>query len=147
MYKNGAKQYQQVNITSEVLDADPHRLIQMLMEGALLRMVQAKAAIERNDMATKASLLGRVTEIIQTLRGSLNHDVGGEISTNLDSLYDYMVHRLLEATMQNDTSMIDEVMRLLVEVKSGWDGIREEFLKSTGAVHSAAGPTGAYVSA
>lgn len=147
MYKNGAKQYQQVNITSEVLDADPHRLIQMLMEGALVRMVQAKAAIERNDMPAKASLLGRVTEIIQTLQGSLDHDAGGELSTNLDNLYDYMVRRLLDATIHNDTAMIDEVMRLLVEVKSGWDGIREEFLQNHFAARPASMVSGSHVSA
>ena len=130
MYKSGAKQYQQVNITSEVLDADPHRLIQMLMEGALTRLVQSKGAIERKDMETKAALLGRVIDIIQTLQSSLDHNTGGDISTNLDSLYDYMVHRIIEATSRNDITIIDEVMRLLVEVKSGWDGIRQEYLDS-----------------
>lgn len=130
MYKSGAQQYQQVNVTSEVLEADPHRLIQMLMEAALTRMSQAKGAIERNDMAAKANLLGRVTDIIQTLQSSLDHTAGGELSANLDRLYDYMVRRLLEATRHNDLAMIDEVIRLLLEVKTGWDGIREEYLKS-----------------
>lgn len=128
MYKSGAQQYQQVNVTSEVLEADPHRLIQLLMEAALTRMSQAKAAIERNDMALKASLLGRVTDIIQTLQSSLDHSAGGEVSANLDRLYDYMVRRLLEATRHNDLAMIDEVIRLLLEVKTGWDGIRQEYL-------------------
>ena len=59
------------------------------------------------------------------------HDHGGEISSNLERLYDYMNRRLLEASSANDTLMIDEVMKLLLEVKSGWDGIREEYLTST----------------
>lgn len=130
MYKSGAQQYQQVNVTSEVLEADPHRLIQLLMEAALTRLSQAKGAIERQDMAAKASLLGRVTDIIQTLQSSLDHTAGGEISANLDRLYDYMVRRLLEATRHNDLAMIDEVIRLLLEVKTGWDGIRQEYLDS-----------------
>lgn len=126
--KNGAKQYQQVNATSEALEADPHRLIQLLMEAALTRMAQAKGAIDRKDMATKANLLGRVTDIIQTLQLSLNHQAGGQISSDLDRLYEYMLHRLLEATSQNDISMIDEVMQLLLQVKSGWDAIRKDYL-------------------
>lgn len=130
MYKSGAKQYQQVNVTSEVLDADPHRLIQLLMEAALTRMSQAKGAIERKEMDTKANLLGRVMEIIQTLQGSLDHSAGGELAQNLDRLYDYMNRRLLEATSKNDQSMIDEVMGLLLEIKQGWDGIRQEYLQS-----------------
>ncbi len=130
MYKSGAKQYQQVNMTSEVLDADPHRLIQLLMEAALTRMSQAKGAIERKEMDTKANLLGRVMEIIQTLQGSLDHSAGGELAQNLDRLYDYINRRLLEATSQNNLAMIDEVMSLLLEVKQGWDGIRQEYLQS-----------------
>lgn len=130
MYNSGAKQYQQVNRTSEVLDADPHRLIQLLMEAALTRMSQAKGAIDRNEMDTKANLLGRVMEIIQTLQDSLDHSQGGEISANFERLYDYMNRRLLEASRLNDIDMIDEVMGLLLEVKQGWDGIRQEYLNS-----------------
>ena len=132
MYNSGAKQYQQVNVTSEVLDADPHRLIQLLMEAALTRMSQAKGAIERNEMESKAHLLGRVMEIIHTLQGSLNHDAGGEVATNLDRLYDYMNRRLLMASARNDVSMVDEVMALMLQVKQGWDGIRDEYLSSSG---------------
>lgn len=134
MYESGAKQYQKVNVTSEVMEADPHRLIQLLMEAALTRMAQAKGAIQRSDMQEKARLLGRVNEIIQTLQSSLDHSRGGDLSGNLDRLYDYMVRRLLEATGKNDTDMIDEVMGLMLEVKTGWDGIRQEYLQS---VHSA----------
>ncbi len=133
MYESGAKQYQKVNVTSEVLEADPHRLIQLLMEAALTRMAQAKGAIQRNDMQEKARLLGRVSEIIQTLQSSLDHNNGAELAANLERLYDYMVRRLLEATSKNDTDMIDEVMGLMLEVKTGWDGIRQEYLQS---VHS-----------
>ena len=130
MYKSGATQYQQVNGTSEVLDADPHRLIQLLMEAALTRMAQAKGAIKRGDMEEKARLLGRVNEIIQTMQSSLDHDQGGDIAANLDRLYDYMLRRLIEATRHNDASMVEEVMGLLLEVKSGWDGIRQEYLQA-----------------
>lgn len=130
MYQSGASQYQKVNVTSEVLDADPHRLIQLLMEAALTRMAQAKGAIQRKDMQEKASLLGRVNEIIQTLKSSLDHTQGGELAGNLDRLYDYMVRRILEASGQNSIDMIDEVMGLMLEVKTGWDGIRQEYLES-----------------
>ena len=129
--RNGAKQYQQVNATSEALEADPHRLIQLLLEAALTRMAQAKGAIERKDMEAKASLLGRVTDILQTLQLSLNHDAGGQLSTDLERLYDYMIRRLMEATSHNDIKMIDEVMGLLLNVKSGWDAIRADYLGSS----------------
>ena len=132
MYSKGANQYRQVGMTSEVEGADPHRLIQMLMEGALTRMSQAKGMIEEKNYEGKAKLLGRVMEIIATLQSSLDHEKGGDISSNLDRLYDYMNRRLLEASGANDSSMIDEVMTLLIEIKSGWDGIRDEYLAASG---------------
>jgi flagellar protein FliS len=132
MYNKGANKYRQVGMTSEVEAADPHRLIQMLMEGALTRMSQAKGMIEQKNHEGKAKLLGRVMEIIASLQSSLDHDKGGDISANLDRLYDYMNRRLLEASSANDTSIIDEVMSLLLEIKSGWDGIRDEYLAANG---------------
>jgi flagellar protein FliS len=132
MYSKGANKYRQVGMTSEVEGADPHRLIQMLMEGALTRMSQAKGMIEEKNYEGKAKLLGRVMEIIATLQSSLDHEKGGDISSNLDRLYDYMNRRLLEASGANDCYMIDEVMTLLIEIKSGWDGIRDEYLAASG---------------
>jgi flagellar protein FliS len=132
MYSKGANQYRKVGATSEVAGADPHRLIQMLMEGALTRMSQTKGMIETKNYEGKAKLLGRVMDIISTLQSSLDHDKGGDISANLDRLYDYMNRRLLEASSANDTAMIDEVMSLLLDVKSGWDGIRDEYLAING---------------
>jgi flagellar protein FliS len=132
MYSTGANKYRQVGATSEVAGADPHRLIQMLMEGALTRMSQAKGMIKTKNHEGKAKLLGRVMDIISTLQSSLDHDQGGDLSANLERLYDYMNRRLLEASSANDTAMIDEVMALLLDVKSGWDGIRDEYLANNG---------------
>jgi flagellar protein FliS len=65
--------------------------------------------------------------IIQGLRTSLDAEKGGDIAANLDSLYEYMGRRLLEANMNNDTAILDEVNTLLSEIKLGWDGIPAEF--------------------
>ena len=99
MYSKGANQYRQVGMTSEVEGADPHRLIQMLMEGALTRMSQAKNMIDDKNYEGKAKLLGRVMEIIATLQSSLDHDHGGEISSNLEHLYDYMKMAMVFTSM------------------------------------------------
>lgn len=130
MYNQGAQQYQKVNVTSEVLEADPHRLIQILLEAALSRLAQVKGAIARQDMAAKGALLGKVADIVQSLQASLNHSEGGELSQQLERLYDYISFRLVEASSQNNLAMIDEIMELLLTVKSAWDGIREEYLSS-----------------
>ncbi len=117
------KQYQTVNTHVQAVDASPHRLIQMLMEGGLTRIAQARGAMERQQTAMKGELIGKAIGIIGGLRDGLNLEQGGEVAANLDRLYEYMVNRLLEANVQNDMAPLDEVAGLLRNVKSGWDVI------------------------
>ncbi len=48
------------------------------------------------------------------------------MSENFDALYAYMMRRLLEANLQNDDSILDEVSGLLRELKEAWDAIADE---------------------
>jgi flagellar secretion chaperone FliS len=117
------RQYQTVNTQAQVSDASPHRLIQMLMEGGLSRLAQAKGVMMHGQHAAKGELLSKAIGIIGGLRESLDLQQGGEIAANLDRLYEYMVSRLVEANIGNDVAIIDEVAELLRNVKSGWDAI------------------------
>lgn len=119
------KQYQSVNTQAQAVDASPHRLIQMLMEGGLTRIAQARGAMERQQTAMKGELIGKAIGIIGGLREGLDLQQGGELAANLDSLYQYMVSRLLEANMKNDAVQLDEVAGLLRNVKTGWDAISQ----------------------
>jgi len=117
------RQYQTVNTQAQVSDASPHRLIQMLMEGGLSRLAQAKGVMVHGQHAAKGELISKAIGIIGGLRESLDLQQGGEIAANLDRLYEYMVSRLVEANIGNDVAIIDEVAELLRNVKSGWDAI------------------------
>ena len=119
-------QYEQVSIQEAVNGASPHRLIQMLMEGALKRMAEAKGAMQRRDTAAKGAALGKSISIIGGLRDSLNMDTPGGLSQRLDGLYEYMVSVLVRANVNDDPMAIDEVAQLMITVKSGWDKIAEE---------------------
>ena len=121
--KSALAQYKKIDSESAVNGASPHRLIQMLMTGALDRLAQAKAAFENNNIEQKGVLLGKSISIIAGLQGSLDEEKGKDLTGNLDKLYDYMQRRLLEANMKNDMSMVEEVMVLLLKVKSSWDEI------------------------
>lgn len=120
------QQYQQVGVHSGLMDASPHRLVQMLMEGVLEKIAQAKGNIHRNEIAEKGSNISKVITIIEGLRASLNRDAGGEIAQNLDDLYDYMERQLLAANLQSDESVLDEVSSLMSEIKSGWEAIEQD---------------------
>ena len=117
------RQYQTVNTQSQVGDASPHRLIQLLMEGGMSRLAQARGAMQHGQVAIKGELIGKAIGIIGGLREGLDLQKGGEVAANLDRLYEYMVSRLVEANRINDPAMLDEVAALLRNVKSGWDAI------------------------
>ena len=120
---NVAAQYQRINQESGVESASPHRLIQMLMNGALERLIQARAAMEHGDVARKGELLGKATSILSGLQASLVREQAPDLVDNLDSLYDYMQRRLLEANVHNDVYKVDEVSELMRNIKSAWDEI------------------------
>lgn len=115
--------YKSVATHSAVLEADPYQLICMLMDGALERLHIAKGCIERGDKTQKASVLHRVGAIIDELRSSLDHKAGGKIATDLDALYDYMMRRVMSANLQEDVAAIDEVGRLLSQIRAAWGQI------------------------
>jgi flagellar biosynthetic protein FliS len=119
------RQYQKVNSHAQISEASPHRLVQMLMEGGLDRMAQAKGALARGDIAQKGLMLGKATDILIGLRDGLNAEKSDnkEYVQQLEGLYVYMTNRLMEANLHNDADMIDEVARLLITVKEGWDAI------------------------
>lgn len=117
------RQYKSVNTQVQAVDASPHRLIQMLLEGGLTRLAQARGAMERGDVGKKGELIGQAISIVGGLREGLNLELGGEIAANLDKLYEYMAMRLLEANLHNDLAQLEEVSVLLRNVKTGWDAI------------------------
>jgi len=115
------KQYNQIGVASGVESADSHRLIQMLMNGALEKIATAKGYMERNDIAQKGGNISWAISIIDGLRASLNVENGGEIAQNLDDLYDYMTRRLARANIENNADILDEVSSLVRSLKSAWD--------------------------
>ena len=119
------RQYQKVNSHAQISEASPHRLIQMLMEGGLDRMAQAKGAMSRGDIPQKVVLITKAIDIITGLRQGMDESKTEDkvAFQRQDSLYEYMTIRLTQAHAQNDPEIIDEVARLLITVKSGWDEI------------------------
>lgn len=109
-----------------VAAADPHRLVVMLMDGALERISSARGCMTRGDTGEKARLLNRAVSIIGELRASLDPRSGGQIAANLGELYDYMCRRLLKATSENRVEMLDEVSELLQEIRAAWVAIPNE---------------------
>lgn len=122
MYKKSLKAYTTMNLQAELAVADPHRVIQLMMQVCLERLAQAKGSIERRDFEGKSIAISKSMAIINGLQDSLDMSYG-EVPEQLAMLYDYMKERLLDASKDMDVAAIDEVAKLMITVKSGWDGI------------------------
>ncbi|WP_116811818.1 flagellar export chaperone FliS [Steroidobacter cummioxidans] len=118
--------YQSAAAHGGVAASDPHRLIVMLLDGALERIATARGCMQRNETSEKARLINRAMSIIGELRNSLDLRNGGQIAANLAELYDYMCRRLLLATTENKVEMLDEVSTLLHEIRNAWLAIAPE---------------------
>jgi flagellar protein FliS len=118
--------YQSAAVHGGVAGADPHRLVLMLMDGALERIAIARGCIERGgkgDVGRKAAALSQCVGIVGELRGTLDMGAGGELADNLNKLYDYMLRRLLLANSSSDVKILVEVASLLENVRSAWAAI------------------------
>ncbi|TKS53978.1 flagellar export chaperone FliS [Luteimonas yindakuii] len=124
MSRNYAQQYRQSQLEGAVMDADPHKLVALLLSGACERIRLAEACLERGDPARKGKAIGEACAIVGHLNGSLDHEAGGEVAGNLSSLYDYVVRRLTEANLDNDVEALRECLSLLGEIETAWNAIR-----------------------
>ena len=122
----GLTEYMVTKNESALTDATPHKLIGMLFDGALESIAKATGAITSGDVAARGEAMGKAMTIVDNLRAMLDSDRGGEISANLEQIYDYICRRLLQASSEEDPALLKEVAGLLREVKSGWDSIPPE---------------------
>lgn len=140
------KTYAKVGIESGVSMADPHKLISMLYQGALQAIANAKNGILRKDVSAKGSAISKAISIIdEGLNASLDKSVGGELVGNLSSLYEYMNLRLLNANLKNDMDALDEVARLLSDLKEAWESIKQPSAATAAAMNIPAQPSAGIV--
>ncbi|NDU88067.1 MAG: flagellar export chaperone FliS [Ferrovum sp.] len=124
------KKYEEVGVDSSVHSADAHKLVLLLYQGALLSIAAAKNHLLQGEIAAKGKSVSQAISIIdEGLKASLNMTVGGELVHNLSSLYGYMTSRLVEANLKNDGAILDEVSKLLIELRGGWEAIRATIAK------------------
>lgn len=119
------KAYQNVNKQADRQEKDPYKVIAILMSNALESINIAKITMLQNQIEEKGRFISLAITLIDGLKASLDMEKGGDISNNLNDLYEYLMARLVEANLKNDVDMLDEVHGLLSTVKEGWDGIQD----------------------
>ncbi|XAH23039.1 flagellar export chaperone FliS [Xylophilus sp. GW821-FHT01B05] len=119
-HARAASTYRQASVEG----ASPHQLVSLLFEGLLQSLRMARTHLQRGDVAGKGEHITKAVRLIEEgLRMGLDDTDGGEIASNLRTLYDYSVRRLTIANLRNDDAPLAEVQSLIETVAEGWRGI------------------------
>ncbi len=129
--QSGVNVYAKIGMETGVLAASPNKLIVMLYEGAITACRSAIVHMQNKDIQNKGVMLSKAIMIIESgLRFSLDKKAGGEVAASLDSLYAYMSYRLTIANIRNQPELVNEVIKLLTDLKGAWEAIEKDQIKS-----------------
>lgn len=119
--KRAISAYVQTGIETGVPDADAHRLVLMLFDGALAAVADARNRLRSGDIAGRGQAISKAIAIVdEGLRASLDSKAGGEIATHLEGLYRYVCSKLLEANLRSQVGPLEEASSLLTQLQSAW---------------------------
>ena len=117
MFNNGIQSYRRVNVTT----SNSVQLIVMCYEGAIDNLKIAKQKYLGNDFEGKSEAIKKFMDIIAELQCALDFDKGAEVAKNLDAVYNFITHKILQADMKRDLDAFDRVISLLTELLPAWE--------------------------
>ncbi len=112
---------QQSYQTEQVMTSDPATLVAMLYDKTVICLKAAVQAIHSGDVETRWINNRRAQEIISHLFRTLDLEKGGEVASNLEALYCYMLQRLPDVDENNDARVAEEVIELLEPLRASWN--------------------------
>lgn len=122
-YNHVVNEYKTIELKTRVDAADPHELINLLLQGARNHIAAAQGNMARKQLREKGEHLSKALNIIAGLKSSLNHEEGGEIAANLLKLYDYIEQLILQANLKNEEELLVQANSLLTQIHDAWKEI------------------------
>jgi flagellar protein FliS len=103
---------------TDVVTADPKKLVIMCYEGALHSLKTARVKYANREYEAKAKAIQNTLDILNELRGALDFEKGGGIASNLESLYSFWISYIIKADQHRDLQALDQVATMIEEIKS-----------------------------
>lgn len=110
-------------LESEILEADPLKLVRMLYRGGIEAIRRAQTALESGDIEERTRNVTRAMTIVAELMLSVNREQGGEVAANLVELYDYVLRKLGEGHVERSAARFEEAVKPLQTLLEAWDEI------------------------
>jgi flagellar protein FliS len=119
--QTGNNAYSTISLESQISGATPHQLIVLLYDGAINAMRRAEIYFQSGNVARRGEMISRAINIIDNgLRAGLDHEKGGQIATELESLYEYVSRTLLEANLTKSAEKLPHLISLMIEISETW---------------------------
>ena len=117
----GTQAYAQIGVESAVMSASQQQLVTMLFDGALSALIRARLFMQDGNLEGKGLSLSKAINIIENgLKIGLEEESKDELTRNMLALYAYMVRRLLQANLRNDSGAVEEVEALMRNIADAW---------------------------
>ena len=120
MYSQALNTYQKTAVET----ADTVKLVIMCYDAAIRDLQDARKMHESGSMETAYEKIRHAQDLITELLVGLDYERGGEISTNLSRLYNFMLRQLIGINSRQDTAVYGHIIHLLSELKEAWEQIR-----------------------
>ena len=121
----------------DVETASQGKLIVMLFNGAIKRAEEAKRHLENRSTESVHNNLIRAQDIMAELRGALNMKAG-PIARDLDRLYEYFQHLLIQANVNKTVDPISECVTLMTDMRDTWQDLFETIARDTPTIKAPA---------
>ena len=125
-FKNALSTYKEIRINT----ASQGQLIIMLYNEAVKQLDSALFHLEQNEAKKEPGRIEQISkavvktqEIVAELMVSLDFEQGGDIATNLFSLYTWFNRELTEANISQDARRIAIVRNHVDELRNAWQEI------------------------
>lgn len=119
---NAASEYRK----RAVEGASPVGLVVLLYGGAITGLMRAIGAVEVNNIEKRVNELNKVLAILAELQGTLDFDKGGAVSQQLEKFYVIMRSQVLEASIKNSKSLLEELVKNMTGIKEAWQQVERE---------------------
>lgn len=106
-------------LENEVMSASPAKLVIMLYDGAINFLLSLENLDWQKECEKKGQLINKALAIISELQATLKMD-HKEVAEPLYALYSFMQQRLIEAHINNNRAMVDEVIEILRGLRDSW---------------------------
>ncbi len=116
MNQYGAKAYHKTSVET----ASKEKILLMLYEGCIRNLKKCKLAMEAKNWSEKGVHLGKAQDIINELSNSLDFELGGDISRQLEALYLHIFKETTKANIENDPAKIAHCIKILETLYEGW---------------------------